>query len=316
MEKAGATINIGQGGRFEPEFRAASCRLAWFTGALVLAFALPLYELARLSLKVDLYSHALAMPLIAGYLVWLTRHRLPERVESSRGAAMVLVGIGVLCLAGWAAMASRGPLMANDRLAFLMGAFVSFFAAGVFNFMGTVFVRAVAYPLGLLIFMLPFPTPVRHALEVALQYGSAEAAYWLIKAAQIPVFRDGVVFVLPNITLQVAEECSGIRSSFVLFITGLMAGFLFLESPRHRLWFTLLTIPLGILRNGFRVLTLAFLCVHIDPALIHSPIHHRGGPIFFALSLVPFFALLLYWRKKELRAKSRALEPCVALTNS
>lgn len=308
MEKTGETTYCSQGEGFAPEFQTALRRLAWFTGALILVFALPLYELARLSLKVDLYSHALAMPVIAGYLVWMTRHRLPRTATTSRGGAIVCAGISVLCLAGWAWMASRGVLPVNDKLAFLMGACVSLFAAGVFYFMGTGVARSAAYPLSLLIFMLPFPTPVRHALEVALQHSSAEAAYWMIKAAQIPVLRDGVVFVLPNITLQVAEECSGIRSSFVLFITGLMAGYLFLSSPRRRLWFTLLTIPLGILRNGFRVLTLAFLCVHIDPELIHSPIHHRGGPIFFVLSLIPFFALLFYWRKRELRAKAVSAE--------
>lgn len=304
MEKIGATSAGNLRGDFPAEFSAAFRRLAWFTAVLVLAFALPLYELAQLSLKVDLYSHALAMPLISGYLVWLTRHRLPRTVSSSRCGVMLFASIGLLCVAGWVVMAWRGGVPANDKLAFLMGAVVSFFVAGVFHFLGVAVARAAAYPLALLVFMLPFPTPVRHGLEVALQHGSAEVAYWMIKAAQIPVLRDGVVFMLPNITLQVAEECAGIRSSLVLFITGLMAGFLFLERPSHRLWFMLLTIPLGILRNGFRVLTLASLCVHVGPELIHSPIHHRGGPIFFVLSLVPFFALLLYWRKRELRAKS------------
>lgn len=308
MEKAETTTSPASDAGFSPEFLAALRRLAWFSVVLVIAFAVPLYELARLSFKVDLYSHALAMPLIAGYLVWLTRHRLPQTVSSSRSGAILFATIGVLCLGAWALMSPRGPLPANDKLAFLMGAFVSFLVAGVFNFLGAAFVRAAAYPLALLVFMLPFPTPVRHGLEVVLQYSSAEAAYWMIKAAQIPVLRDGVVFVLPNITLQVAEECSGIRSSFVLFITGLMGGFLFLERPSHRFWFTLLTIPLGILRNGFRVLTLAFLCVHVDPELIHSVIHHRGGPIFFVLSLIPFFGLLLYWRKRELRGRLKSSE--------
>mgnify|MGYP003908365983 CR=1 FL=1 len=38
------------------------------------------------------------------------------------------------------------------------------------------------------------------------------------------MFRDGLVFKLPGIEMQVAQECSGIRSSLVLFITGLVAG--------------------------------------------------------------------------------------------
>ncbi|MBK8001052.1 MAG: exosortase [Verrucomicrobia bacterium] len=298
---------INQAGRMEvepmaPEVSRGARRLAVYGAALIVLFSIPLYQLARLALEEDLYSHAPLMPVIAAYLVWLTRHRLPKTICPSRIGTICFAGLGAVFLAGWAFFAFRGvTLPLNDQLAWQMGALVSFIIAGVFHFLGAGIARVTAYPLGLLVFLIPFPTGVRHGLEVVLQHSSAEVAYWMIKIAQIPVLRDGVVFALPGIVIQVAEECSGIRSSFVLFITGLIGGFLFLENPKHRFWFTLLTIPLGILRNGFRVLTLALLCVHVDPKMIHSFIHHRGGPIFFALSLIPFFALLLYWRKKELR---------------
>lgn len=285
-------------------------RLAAYLVALSILFFIPLYRLAGLAVKEDLYSHTPLMPLISAYLVWVARHRLPRTVCPSRLAAIGFSSLGALCLAGWAFFAGRGvSLPLNDQLAWLMGAFVSFTIAGVFHFLGSGIARRVAYPLGLLLFLIPFPTAVRHGLEVALQHSSAEVAYWMIKIAQIPVLRDGVVFALPGITLQVAEECSGIRSSFVLLITGLIGGFLFLESSKYRFWFALLTIPLGIVRNGFRVLTLSLLCVHVDPMMIHSFIHHRGGPIFFVLSLIPFFALLLYWRKKELREAGNRQTP-------
>ena len=62
-------------------------------------------------------------------------------------------------------------------------------------------------------------------------------------------------------------------------------------------------IPLAILRNGFRILVIALLCVNIGPQMIHSVIHRRGGPIFFALSLIPLFALLWWLRKGETRAR-------------
>jgi hypothetical protein len=41
------------------------------------------------------------------------------------------------------------------------------------------------------------------------------------------------------------------------------------------------------------------LCVHVNPGMIDSPIHHHGGPLFFILSLGPFFLLLYYLRKTE-----------------
>jgi len=60
-------------------------------------------------------------------------------------------------------------------------------------------------------------------------------------------------------------------------------------------------IPLGILRNGFRILVIGMLCVFVGPHMIDSPIHHRGGPLFFALSLVPLFILLWWFWHQEQR---------------
>ena len=39
-------------------------------------------------------------------------------------------------------------------------------------------------------------------------------------------------------------------------------------------------IPLGILRNGFRIFVIGMLCVHIGPYMINSKIHRQGGPSF------------------------------------
>ncbi|PYL65541.1 MAG: hypothetical protein DMF20_08545 [Verrucomicrobia bacterium] len=62
-------------------------------------------------------------------------------------------------------------------------------------------------------------------------------------------------------------------------------------------------IPLGILRNGFRILVIAVLCVNVGPQMIHSVIHRRGGPLFFALSLVPLLLLLAWLHKGEVRTR-------------
>jgi len=109
---------------------------------------------------------------------------------------------------------------------------------------------------------------------------------------------------LPGFSLDVAPECSGIHSSLVLLITSLLAGHLFLRVPWKRAVLTLAVIPLAILRNAVRILTIGELCVHVSPTMINSYIHRRGGPIFFAFSLVPFFLLLYYLRRSELRKGS------------
>jgi exosortase C (VPDSG-CTERM-specific) len=229
--------------------------------------------------------------------------------SSSPAWAAVFAGVGLLALLGYGLFLLQGtPLPRNDSLALSIGAFVCFLISGGFLCFGRDLIRSVACPIVLLFFLIPFPTVVKNGLEQFLQHSSAEAAYWLFQLTNVPVHREGVVFRLPGITIQVAEECSGIRSSFVLFITGLIGGYMFLGNPWHRVWFALVTIPLGIIRNGFRVLTIGLLCVYVDPGMIHSFIHHRGGPIFFILSLIPLFAFLVLLRKREKRGQEHAKE--------
>lgn len=65
--------------------------------------------------------------------------------------------------------------------------------------------------------------------------------------------------------MEVAPQCSGIRSSLVLFITSLIGGYLFLRSPWRRFALAAFVLPLALLRNGFRVFVLGQLCVQVGP---------------------------------------------------
>ena len=96
----------------------------------------------------------------------------------------------------------------------------------------------------------------------------------------------------PRLNLEVAEECSGLRSSLVLFITSLLAGHMFLDKTWKKTVLALLVLPIGVLRNAVRILTIALLTIHVDSDIIDGPLHHRGGPVFFVLSLCVLFAAL------------------------
>jgi exosortase/archaeosortase family protein len=101
----------------------------------------------------------------------------------------------------------------------------------------------------------------------------------------------------------VTEECSGIRSSWVLFITSILASHVMLEDRWRRLVLVGFVLPLAIVRNAFRIFVIAQLCIQIGPYMINSIIHRRGGPFFFALSLIPLFLVLIWlWRGERRRS--------------
>src|SRR5437667_11343656 len=144
---------------------------------------------------------------------------------------------------------------------------------------------------------------MKDALETASKSAAAEVANLLFHLSVMPLLRAVAIFQLPNITIEVAQECSGIRSSWVLFMTSILAANLFLNTRWRRFALVAFVIPLGILRNGFRILVIGLLCVNVGPQMIHSLIHRRGGPLFFMLSLIPFFLVLWLLRKGDVHTR-------------
>ena len=275
-----------------------------FAIALLGAFAQPLLALINYAASSDLYSYILLIPFVSGYLLYLRRDQLAKDyvVDGQLGIALLAAGFGLLAFTYWSYFVGQRPTRV-DSLALETLSFLCCLAAGGFFFLGRNWMRAAAFPLAYLIFMVPMPDAMANALETASKYASAEVANALFHLSGTPFLREGLVFQLPNITIEVAQECSGIRSSWVLLMTSILAANLFLKTPWRRLALVAFVIPLAILRNGFRILVIGLLCVNVGPQMIHSLIHRRGGPLFFALSLVPLLLLLVWLHKDEIRTR-------------
>jgi exosortase C (VPDSG-CTERM-specific) len=271
-------------------------RFALAAAVLALGFTVPLWRLVRFAAGNDLHSYILLIPFVSFYLVWLEKKNLPREPASARALAAIFFAAGLAVLAWRFAVK---PHFAEDDLALTTLAFVLFLAGLGCVFLGGALMRAVTFPFALLIFLAPFPIFMRDGIEAFLQHGSAVVADGMFQLSGLPVFRDGMYFQLPGMNLEVAPECSGIHSTLVLFITSLVAGRMILHRPWKRAVLVLAVFPLALVRNGFRIFVIGQLCVHIGPQMINSPVHRHGGPLFFVLSLAPFFLLLYFLKKSE-----------------
>lgn len=278
-----------------------SLRPFWITiAALTLSFSTVLLDLTRHALNESLHSHILLVPFISLYLIWLARPVLPAPARDADLLAAIFAALGILSLLSiFLLRSSNVSISFNDSLSLKVFSFCMFLFSASSFFLGRRMIASIAFPLAFLIVLVPLPDPLTAALEIASQFASAEVYSWMMNLSGATYFREGRTFVLPNLTIVVAQECSGIRSSLVLFLTSLIAGHLFLRTPWKRWVLALAVFPLGIVRNALRIYLLSMLSAHWNPDIIHSPIHHRGGPIFFALSLIPFFLLLLWLKKSD-----------------
>ena len=277
-------------------------RAFWFfTVLLAAAFVRPLWELLQLTLNFQgIHSHILLVPLVSAYLFKTTATPFHAGTKPNSWIAASLVALlGILFVGAYWFLKQNGTIAAVDGTALLIAGFLLEMFAGALAIFGWPALKSRLFAISFLVFMIPLPTPAFEFASLALQRASADVAEVMLRATGMPVLRDGMMMHLPNLRIIVAEECSGIRSTFVLFMTSLIASNLFLRTGWKRALLVLAILPIAILRNAFRITTIAWLTVNVNPNIIHSPLHHRGGPVFFVLSLAPLFLLLWLLRKSE-----------------
>ena len=99
-------------------------------------------------------------------------------------------------------------------------------------------------------------------------------------------------------SIQVAKECSGIRSSLGLFITGILAGHLFLRTGWKKFILILFIYPITVLKNGIRIVTLSSLAVYVDERFITQSFLHRSGGFLFYIPALFLLGIVLWWLRK------------------
>ncbi|MEJ2080478.1 MAG: exosortase/archaeosortase family protein, partial [Acidobacteriota bacterium] len=133
--------------------------------------------------------------------------------------------------------------------------------------------------------MIPFPTPVQNGIVHALLWGSGWVTEWMFKLTGTPILREGYTFSMPGLSIMIADECSGIRSTLALVITGLLAGHFLLRRWWSMTVLVLLLFPLSVFKNGLRIVSLSLLSIHVDPAFITGKLHREGGVVWFLITL-------------------------------
>ncbi|HEX5481094.1 MAG TPA: exosortase/archaeosortase family protein [Terriglobia bacterium] len=262
---------------------------------------------AELSLHNNSYSHLLLIPLITGALVYLERRRIFSEVRYSLGAgtvALLAAGAAGLLVSSESAF-SLDPA---DRLTLTMLSLVLIWIAGFIVCYGFCAFRTAIFPLLFLLLMVPFPPFLLNKIIFALRKGSAECTAAIFRLTGMPYFMNGFEFSLPGLNIEIARECSGIRSSLALFIVSLLAGHVFLRSAWRKASLVLFIIPLVVVKNALRIATISLLSVYVDRSFIHGDLHRYSGIPFSIVSLallIPF----LWWLQ---RSENREAQPPAA----
>lgn len=223
------------------------------------------------------YSHGFLVPLISAYFVyqkWPTLKTLPV-VPSNLGLP-VMVGSLLLLVFGFAG--TEYYTMRSSLVFLLAGIVLYWFGWQVF--------KALALPLGFLLFMVPLPYIVYDALAFPLKLFVTQASVAALKALGVAVVREGNIIMFPQTVLEVADACSGLRSLMSLLALAVAYAFVAQKSWVKRLLLVLSAVPIAIMTNMFRVIVTGFLAQHYGAAVAEGFFHEFAGFVVFALAMV------------------------------
>lgn len=273
--------------------------IAWF-GALLIAGSFPiLRHLVEQWLTDDDTTHGFFVPLVAGWIAWERRRQLLSiDFKPAWWGVGVMVWGGIQQYIGW--LGAELFLQRTSVLILLMGALL---VIG-----GTALVRALTFPLFLLLFMIPIPAVIYNQITFPLQLFASRVAELSLSFLGYPVLRDGNILELASQKLSVAEACSGIRSLMSLSFLSLVYAYFFDKRVWMR-WVLLgATIPIAIIANAGRV-TITGILSEINPELARGFFHELEGYVIFIIAGLMLFLLHgVIAGYLRLRAKANAAE--------
>lgn len=290
----------------------------WIVILLAVSFlySASIYELANSDWSSIRYEHSPIVLAVAIYL-FLTRINLLSKNESIKkepapyiGWALILIGL-IFHVIG-----------RSQNILFLeIGSLIPVLIGIVALFYGTRMCAELWFPFAFLIFVIPFPASIIDAItqpmKIAVSAVTESILYW----AGYPVARDGVVLLIGQYKLLVADACAGLNSLFTLEALGLLyLNLVRYSSLPRNIFIALIIVPVSFSSNTIRVIALALITFYMGDNAGQGFLHFFSGIFLFLIALLLIISLdtLLgpFFDKKKLRTDSIKLDGNISSQNS
>jgi exosortase A len=258
-------------------WRTALPAMAAVLLAIVVLYWDTFVAMAAIWKRSETFAHAWLVPPIVLWLIWRLRTELAAVTPKPQPWLL-------LPLAATAALWFLGDLAGVNAVA--QFAVTALLALSVPAVLGVELARRILFPLAFLFFMVPFG---EFSTDKMMDW-TADFTVWALVATGIPVYREGLQFVIPSGTWSVVEACSGVRYLIASFMVGTLFAYLNYNSPWRRWSFVAVSIVVPIVANWLRAYMIVMLGHLSGNKLAVGVDHLIYGWVFFGLVIgVMFF---------------------------
>lgn len=246
--------------------------------ALVIVYLPALFELVTTWAQDDNYSHGFLVPVVSLWLLWNKRVALKAAVQSTDNNGLVLLAVSMVLFV----LGNGGAEYFTVRVSFVMAVF-----GLVWYLFGREVVKLAWFELAFLVFMIPIPYVIYYSLTFPMQLLASKITAGILSSIGMQVFRQGNILNLGgDISLEVAEACSGMRSLMSLLALGALFAYMTQKRLAGKILLFASTIPIAVVANVFRVFVTALLATTVTADVTAEPMHSIMGLSVFVVSFI------------------------------
>ena len=255
---------------------------------LTLIFWVALREMVyNYSKKDSYYSHGYIVPFISLYFAWKQRVALLHAARKPTALGLWIIALSCLIV------------VIGDFLEFLIIqqlAIVSVLTGIVLAIWGKEHARILWFPLAFLLFMIPMPGSITHALVLHVKILAIDCTVWVARLFSLPMLRDGSYIAFGNDRLLVGEVCGGLRSLIALLALGAVIGYMSKASNWARLAIFLVSAPVAIFANVARIFFLCIVGYIWGSSAASGKVHDISGIAIYAVAAIALSCIEFLFR--------------------
>jgi len=225
----------------------------------------------------DNYSHGFLVPFIAGFFVYQRAGSLKKaRVSPMSAGFFVLIAGFMLLIIGYTG--TELFTMRFSLIVVLAGMVLYFFGLETFNIL--------LLPIVFLFFMIPLPYIIYDAIAFPLKLFIAKYSVNILESLGVIILREGNIIMLPNITLEVADACSGIRSLMSLITLSVALAFIVNTTTIMKAVIIFSAVPIAVITNALRVIITGILAQYWGGKIAEGFFHEFTGFMVFGVAII------------------------------